>query len=122
MSQYRKPDGTLTTSPTTDDHVYLGNAQPKFLYGLNSNMTWKNFDFNMFFRGVYGNTILNAQLADLNRPFNASLSNLPSFSLVYIIIALPVVIALIAENVRWRDAEKLAHQGIHFAAAPRADS
>jgi len=31
-------------------------------------------------------------------------------------------IALIAENVRWRDAEKLAHQGIHFAAAPRADS
>ncbi|HLW21007.1 MAG TPA: hypothetical protein VKX33_11800, partial [Cyclobacteriaceae bacterium] len=81
MSQYRKPDGTLTTSPTTDDHVYLSNAQPKFLYGLNSSMTWKNFDFNMFFRGVYGNTILNAQLADLNRPFNASLSNLPKFSL-----------------------------------------
>jgi hypothetical protein len=31
-------------------------------------------------------------------------------------------IALIAENVRWRDAEKLAQQGIHFAAAPKADS
>lgn len=81
MSQYRKPDGTLTTSPTTDDHVYLSDAQPKFIYGLNSSMTWKNFDFNMFFRGVYGNTILNAQIADLNRPFNASLSNLPRFSI-----------------------------------------
>ena len=31
-------------------------------------------------------------------------------------------VALIAENVRWRDAEKLAEQGIHFAMAPRADS
>ena len=31
-------------------------------------------------------------------------------------------VALIAENVRWRDAEKLAEAGIHFAMAPRADS
>jgi hypothetical protein len=31
-------------------------------------------------------------------------------------------VALIAENVRWRDAEKLAEAGIHFAMAPKADS
>lgn len=31
-------------------------------------------------------------------------------------------IALIAENVRWRDAEKLADMGIHFAMSPKADS
>jgi hypothetical protein len=30
-------------------------------------------------------------------------------------------IALIAENVRWRDAERLAGAGIHFAMSPRAD-
>lgn len=30
-------------------------------------------------------------------------------------------IALIAENVRWRDADKLADMGVHFAVAPRAD-
>lgn len=30
-------------------------------------------------------------------------------------------VALIAENVRWRDAEKLAEHGIHFAMSPRAD-
>jgi hypothetical protein len=31
-------------------------------------------------------------------------------------------IALIAENVRWRDADKLAELGVSFATAPRADS
>ena len=31
-------------------------------------------------------------------------------------------IALIAENVRWRDADKLADMGIHFAMSPKADS
>jgi hypothetical protein len=31
-------------------------------------------------------------------------------------------VALIAENVRWRDAEKLAELGVHFAMAPKADS
>jgi hypothetical protein len=31
-------------------------------------------------------------------------------------------VAIIAENVRWRDAEKLADVGVHFAMAPKADS
>lgn len=31
-------------------------------------------------------------------------------------------VALIAENVLWRDAEKLAEKGVHFAVSPRADS
>lgn len=31
-------------------------------------------------------------------------------------------VALIAENIRWRDAEKLAEIGVHYALAPRADS
>ncbi|MDP3736955.1 MAG: hypothetical protein Q8R02_06175 [Hyphomonadaceae bacterium] len=31
-------------------------------------------------------------------------------------------VALIAENVRWRDADKLAEKGVHFAVSPRADS
>lgn len=30
-------------------------------------------------------------------------------------------IALIAENVHWRDAEKLADMGVHFAMSPKAD-
>jgi hypothetical protein len=31
-------------------------------------------------------------------------------------------VALVAENVRWRDAEAMADLGVHFALAPRADS
>ena len=31
-------------------------------------------------------------------------------------------VALIAENAHWRDAERLAALGVHFAMAPRADS
>jgi hypothetical protein len=31
-------------------------------------------------------------------------------------------VALIADNVRWRDADKLQDMGISFAMAPRADS
>jgi hypothetical protein len=31
-------------------------------------------------------------------------------------------VALIAENARWRDTDKLAQLGIHFALSPRADS
>jgi hypothetical protein len=31
-------------------------------------------------------------------------------------------VALIAENVRWQDAEKLANLGIHYAMSPKADS
>ncbi len=31
-------------------------------------------------------------------------------------------VALIAEDVHWRDVEKLAQVGINYAVAPRADS
>mgnify|MGYP003469148931 CR=1 FL=1 len=36
-------------------------------------------------------------------------------------VASPDGIALIAENVRWRDAEKLAELGVHFAMSPKTD-
>ncbi|WP_292008593.1 SusC/RagA family TonB-linked outer membrane protein [Chryseobacterium sp.] len=47
--------GTLNSS----DFVNLGNPYPKFSYGFSYNMTWKNFDLNVFFQGVYGNKIFN---------------------------------------------------------------
>jgi len=44
---------------TDDDRTYIGNAQPKLTYGFNSSITYKNFDFSFFLRGVYGNDVLN---------------------------------------------------------------
>lgn len=32
---------------------------PKFMYGLNLNLSYKGFDFSVDMNGVYGNKILN---------------------------------------------------------------
>ncbi|MCW3463071.1 SusC/RagA family TonB-linked outer membrane protein [Chitinophaga nivalis] len=42
-----------------DDRTFLGNPNPKFSYGLNIGLTYKNFDFSAFFYGVSGNKIWN---------------------------------------------------------------
>lgn len=41
------------------DRFIVGNAQPDFFGGLNSNLNYKNFDFNMFWQYSYGNDQLN---------------------------------------------------------------
>ena len=42
-----------------DDRVSLGSPQPKFYGGLNFDATYKAWDFNLYFYGVYGNKIVN---------------------------------------------------------------
>lgn len=81
VSQFLKKDGTLTTSPTSDDFLYAGSAQPKLSYGWNNSFTYGNFDFNFFLRGVSGNKILNATLANLNSPSDAAIHNIPVYTL-----------------------------------------
>lgn len=43
-----------------DDRTFIGNPNPKFTYALNNTFTFGNFDVNIFFQGVYGNDIFNA--------------------------------------------------------------
>ncbi|MEN8187092.1 MAG: TonB-dependent receptor [Bacteroidota bacterium] len=38
----------------------IGNGIPDFTWGLNNNLTYKNFDLNVLFRGVHGFDVLNA--------------------------------------------------------------
>lgn len=49
-------DGSITQA----DKTYIGNPNPNFIYGLNSNMTYKGFEFSMFWQGSEGNDIFNA--------------------------------------------------------------
>ena len=42
-----------------DDQVSLGSPLPKFYGGFNLDATYKGWDFNAYFYGVYGNKILN---------------------------------------------------------------
>lgn len=46
-----------------NDRTIIGNPHPKFTYGLNISLGYKNFDFNTYFDGKYGNKIYNAQRA-----------------------------------------------------------
>ncbi|UOQ71568.1 SusC/RagA family TonB-linked outer membrane protein [Hymenobacter cellulosilyticus] len=81
LSLFYKADGTTTGSPALADYRYQGNAQPKLLYGLSNTVSWKSLDLNFFLRGVQGNKILNATLANLNIPAQSTANNLPAFSL-----------------------------------------
>lgn len=77
VSQYVAKDGSLTTNPQIGvDYHYAGSAQPKFMMGWNNNFTYKKFDLNIFFRGVFGNKIFNATRADLFRPSTAMSNNI----------------------------------------------
>jgi TonB-dependent starch-binding outer membrane protein SusC len=49
------PDGIIDTK----DLTIIGNPHPKFTYGLNVNVNYKNFGLTVFGQGVYGNDIFN---------------------------------------------------------------
>ena len=77
VSQYVAADGSLTTNPSIGvDYRYLGSAQPKVLLGWNNMFRYKNFDLNIFIRGVFGNKIFNVTRADLFRPSTANSANI----------------------------------------------
>ena len=51
------PETTLT--PGEDDRVYMGSAQPKLTMGWDNKLSYKNWDLNLFFTGVFGQKIFN---------------------------------------------------------------
>ncbi|HBC78108.1 MAG TPA: hypothetical protein DCZ51_05735, partial [Bacteroidales bacterium] len=42
-----------------DDRTFIGNPNPKFTYGFNLGLTYKNFDLSAFLYGSQGNDIFN---------------------------------------------------------------
>ena len=77
VSQYVAADGTLTTNPGIGtDYHYMGSPQPKLLMGWTNDFKYKNWDLNIFIRGVFGNKIFNATRADLFRPSTAHSANI----------------------------------------------
>ena len=41
------------------DQAGIGNVNPKYVFGVTNNFTYKNFDLTVFFQGSVGNNILN---------------------------------------------------------------
>ncbi|MEZ4907501.1 MAG: SusC/RagA family TonB-linked outer membrane protein [Saprospiraceae bacterium] len=44
---------------TDDDRTFQGNSIPKYTYGFNLNMEYKNFDFGLFMQGAAGHKVIN---------------------------------------------------------------
>ncbi|OHX64584.1 SusC/RagA family TonB-linked outer membrane protein [Flammeovirga pacifica] len=45
---------------TDDDRTFIGDANQSVTYGMNINMGYKGFDFNLQLQGVYGNDVFNS--------------------------------------------------------------
>jgi len=51
-----EPDGNIRPN---DDMTMIGSPEAKFIWGFDNNFSYKNFDLNIYFQGVYGNDMYN---------------------------------------------------------------
>ncbi|MDR3697170.1 TonB-dependent receptor [Mucilaginibacter sp.] len=73
-------DGTVNAS----DQTSLGSPIPKFYGGLNLEATYKAWDINLFFYGVYGNKIFNYAESSLESFQNRSFVGVENISQQYL--------------------------------------
>jgi TonB-linked SusC/RagA family outer membrane protein len=59
VNLYRKADGSLTNDPSSDDRIVTGQADPKWSFGWNNSLSWRNFELNAFFNASVGYHRLN---------------------------------------------------------------
>lgn len=62
---YRYDDINKDGIINADDYVIIGNGQPKFNWGFNNTLNWRNFDLSFFFIGYHGFDIYNYPMARL---------------------------------------------------------
>ena len=68
----RNNDGVITAL----DKSIIGNPNPDFIYGLNSTLSYKNFDLTIFLQGVYGNDIVNLSSPSITLDYGFGLNTL----------------------------------------------
>ncbi|MBL4561558.1 MAG: TonB-dependent receptor [Labilibaculum sp.] len=61
---YVDQNGEGTFSPTADDRVVIGDANPDFLFGFTNTLSYKGFSLLIFLEGSQGNDMLNATRID----------------------------------------------------------
>ena len=54
-------DGEITPL----DKTWIGNANPKFTFGMTNNFSWKGLNLNILITGSYGNDIFNASKMEM---------------------------------------------------------
>lgn len=63
---------TLSDNPSPTDRKLLGNAQPKFVYGLTNNFSYRNFDLTVFIQGSQGAKIFNEGRLEMEAMVNSA--------------------------------------------------
>ncbi len=54
-------DGNINS----DDNTFIGNPNPKLIYGFNLNVSYKDFYLSALFEGIYGADIINSNMMEL---------------------------------------------------------
>jgi iron complex outermembrane receptor protein len=60
------------------DMQVVGNGLPKFLFGFGNTVIFKNWDLNVFFRGVFGHSLINSYRAIYEAPNMIYSYNVPN--------------------------------------------
>jgi iron complex outermembrane receptor protein len=66
-------DGSVGAS----DRTVTGNGLPKFQFGFGNTITYKNWDLNVFFRGIFGHDLINSFRGFFEVPNYLTSYNLP---------------------------------------------
>lgn len=72
LDSYYAQDGSITTTPQSNDRQVLGCANPDFTMGWNNTITYKNWEFNAFFNSAFGAQRLNLVRFAMNSMVGAS--------------------------------------------------
>ena len=65
---YRDINGDGQVTPS--DKTWIGNANPKFTFGMTNNFSWKGLNLNILITGSYGNDIFNASRIETEGMYN----------------------------------------------------
>jgi hypothetical protein len=75
-AKWKDVDGDGKITRAADGQEVIGNASPKFIYGWNNSLSYKDFDLTFLIQGSYGNDIFNAVRIKTENPSNGTSVNL----------------------------------------------
>jgi TonB-linked SusC/RagA family outer membrane protein len=73
---YKYKDNDLSGDISIDDKTFIGDPNPDFIYGINSSIKYKNFQFKLFIQGTYGNDIYSFSLLNQTMDYGFGLNTL----------------------------------------------
>ena len=72
--EYRYEDLNGNNEYDAGDYKIIGCASPKFTWGFNNHLSWKNWDMNILIEGLFGRDILNLSYLCMNNMFDQAMT------------------------------------------------